>query len=166
MIKGSYKASLQNQTQNVSKQYTTSKLSNQLGQTNRATHPSTCIYLHGNKALKKQTICLHTSPAQNSTLPSCDRILRHHTAQSFALAGNAGVAIEPCACRGSAGWGPLFVINKLGAGDVAQLLERRTGTPLRQVGFPGAARDFSPRVNFQGKLSYGVRAAPVRNRSH
>ena len=27
-------------------------------------------------------------------------------------------------------------------GDVAQLLERRTGAPLRQVRFPGAARDF------------------------
>ena len=27
-------------------------------------------------------------------------------------------------------------------GDVAQLVERRTGTPLRQVRFPGAARDF------------------------
>ena len=42
-------------------------------------------------------------------------------------------------------------------GDVAQLVERRTGTPLAQVQFPGAARDFSPRVNFQCRLSYGVR---------
>ena len=40
-----------------------------------------------------------------------------------------------------------------GGGDVAQLAERRTGTPLRQVRFPGAARDFSPRVNFQSRLS-------------
>ena len=31
-----------------------------------------------------------------------------------------------------------------GGGDVAQLVERRTGTPLRQVQFPGAARDFFP----------------------
>ena len=45
-------------------------------------------------------------------------------------------------------------------GDVAQLVERRTGTPLRQVRFPGAARDFSPRVNFQCRLSYGVRTPP------
>ena len=44
-----------------------------------------------------------------------------------------------------------------GDGDVAQLVERRTGTPLTQVRFPGAARDFSPRVNFQSRLSYGVR---------
>ena len=29
-------------------------------------------------------------------------------------------------------------------GDVAQLAERRTGTPLRQVRFPGTARDFFP----------------------
>ena len=29
-------------------------------------------------------------------------------------------------------------------GDVAQLVERRTGTPLTPVRFPGAARDFSP----------------------
>ena len=29
-------------------------------------------------------------------------------------------------------------------GDVAQLVERRTGTPLRQVRFLGAARDISP----------------------
>ena len=33
---------------------------------------------------------------------------------------------------------PLF----LGAGDVAQLVERRTGTPLRPVRFPGEANDF------------------------
>ena len=33
-------------------------------------------------------------------------------------------------------------------GDVAQLVERRTGTLLRQVRFPGAAKDFCPRVNF------------------
>ena len=32
-------------------------------------------------------------------------------------------------------------------GDVAQLVERRTGTPPTQVRFPGAARDFSPRLN-------------------
>ena len=40
--------------------------------------------------------------------------------------------------------------------DVAQLVERRTGTPLTQIRFPGAERDFSPRVNFQCRLSYGV----------
>ena len=45
-------------------------------------------------------------------------------------------------------------------GDVAQLVDRRTSTPLRQVRFPGAARDFSPRVNFQCRLSYGVRTPP------
>ena len=40
----------------------------------------------------------------------------------------------------------------------------RTGTPLTQVRFPGAARDFSPRVNFQCRLSFGVRTPPVCNR--
>ena len=41
-------------------------------------------------------------------------------------------------------------------GDVAQLVERRTGTPLMQIRFPCAARDLSPRVNFSAD-SYGVR---------
>ena len=53
-----------------------------------------------------------------------------------------------------------------GGGDVAQLVEHRTGTPLTQVRFPGAARGFSSRVNFQCRLSYGVRTPPVCNRMH
>ena len=44
--------------------------------------------------------------------------------------------------------------------DVAQLVEHRTGTPPTQVRFPGAARSFSPRVKFQCRPSYGVRAPP------
>ena len=32
-------------------------------------------------------------------------------------------------------------------GDVAQLVERRTGTLLTQVRFAGVARDFSPKVD-------------------
>ena len=47
--------------------------------------------------------------------------------------------------------------KKRGGGDVAQLVEHRTGTPLTQVRFPGPAKDFSPRANFQCRLSYGVR---------
>ena len=43
------------------------------------------------------------------------------------------------------------------SGEVAQLVEHRTGTSPTQVRFPGAARDFSPRVNFQCRLSHGVR---------
>ena len=46
----------------------------------------------------------------------------------------------------SSGWGE----------DVAQLVEYQTATPLRQVQLPSTARDFSPRVNFQCRLSYGV----------
>ena len=37
------------------------------------------------------------------------------------------------------------------------MVEGRTVTPLRQVRFPGAARDFSPTVNSQCRLSFGVR---------
>ena len=45
-------------------------------------------------------------------------------------------------------------------GDAAQLAECWTGTLLMQVRFPGAARDFSSRVNFQCRLSYGVCTTP------
>ena len=45
-------------------------------------------------------------------------------------------------------------------GDVAQLVEHRTGTLPTQVRFPWAARDFSRRVNFQCRLSQGVRTLP------
>ena len=40
------------------------------------------------------------------------------------------------------------------------LAEHRSGTPPTQVRVPGAARDFSPRVNFPCRLSYGVRTPP------
>ena len=50
-------------------------------------------------------------------------------------------------------------------GDVAKLVVRRTGTPLRRVRFPGAARDFSPRVNFQRTL-LRVNTALECNRMH
>ena len=44
--------------------------------------------------------------------------------------------------------------------DVAQLVEHRTITPLTQVQFPGAARDFLPRANFQCRLSFSGRTPP------
>ena len=44
--------------------------------------------------------------------------------------------------------------------EVAQLVEHQTGTLPTKVRFPGAARDISPRVNFQCRLSNGVRKAP------
>ena len=40
------------------------------------------------------------------------------------------------------------------------MVEHRTGTQPAQVRFPAAARDFSPRVHFQYRLSYGVRTPP------
>ena len=52
---------------------------------------------------------------------------------------------------------------------IAHLVERpteKTEAILMEVRVPGAARDFSPRVNFQCSLSYGVRTAPVCNRMH
>ena len=39
----------------------------------------------------------------------------------------------------------------------SSLVEHQTITPLTQVRFPGAARDFLPRVNFHCRLSFGVR---------
>ena len=51
-------------------------------------------------------------------------------------------------------------------GAVDQLVERWTGTPLRQVQFPGAARVFSSRVNFQCRLSQGVCAALMCSHMH
>ena len=50
--------------------------------------------------------------------------------------------------------------------DVAPLVERQDGTLLMRVRFPGAARDFPPRVNFQCRLSYGVRTPPMCNRMY
>ena len=45
--------------------------------------------------------------------------------------------------------------------DVAQLVERRTGTLLTQFSIPQCGEGFfSPRVNFQCRLSYGVRTPP------
>ena len=47
---------------------------------------------------------------------------------------------------------------------IAQLLEHPTEKPgavLSRVRVPGEARDFSPRVYFQCRLSYGVRIAAV-----
>ena len=44
--------------------------------------------------------------------------------------------------------------------DVAQWVEHRIGTLPTQVRFPGAARNFSPRVSFQFRLPYGVRTPP------
>ena len=41
-------------------------------------------------------------------------------------------------------------------GDV----EHRIDSPLTQIRFPGAARDFSPKVTFQCRLSNGVRTPP------
>ena len=43
---------------------------------------------------------------------------------------------------------------------MAQLVKRRTGTPLTLVLLPGAVKDFSPRVVFQCRLSSVVVRTP------
>ena len=60
-----------------------------------------------------------------------------------------------CVCGG---WG--------GGGDVAHLVEHRTGTLPTQVRLHSAAGDFSPKVNFQCRLSYMCPYTPVCNRMH
>ena len=50
-------------------------------------------------------------------------------------------------------------------GDVAQLVGRRTGTPLTQVRLLDAPRYISPRVNFQCRPSYVCPYTP-RVKSH
>ena len=44
--------------------------------------------------------------------------------------------------------------------DVAQLVEHQAGAPLRQVRVPGVARDFSPKANFQCRLSVSAHTLP------
>ena len=50
-------------------------------------------------------------------------------------------------------------------GVIAQLVDHRTVTPLTQVRFPGAARDFLPRVNSLCRL-FRCPYTPVCNRMH
>ena len=45
--------------------------------------------------------------------------------------------------------------------QLVKRLSKKTGAILTRVRVPGAARDFSPRVNFRCRLSYRVRTAPV-----
>ena len=52
---------------------------------------------------------------------------------------------------------------------IDQLGERPTEKPgaiLTRVRVPGEARDFSPRINFQCKLSYGIFTAPMCSRMY
>ena len=51
-------------------------------------------------------------------------------------------------------------------GVLARLVGLWTGMPLRRVWFPIAARDFSPGVHFQCRLSHGVCTPPVCNPMH
>ena len=53
-----------------------------------------------------------------------------------------------------------------GGGDAAQPVQRRTVRSLTQVRFPRTAREFSPRVNFQCRLSYVCSYTPMSNHMH
>ena len=50
--------------------------------------------------------------------------------------------------------------------QMAQHLIEKPGAILRPVQVPGVTKDFSPRVNFQRRLSCRLRTAPVCNRLH
>ena len=54
----------------------------------------------------------------------------------------------------------LEIKSRSRGGEVAQLVEQWTGTQLTQVQFPSGTRDFSLRVSFQCRLSYGVCTLP------
>ena len=55
-------------------------------------------------------------------------------------------------CRGRGVADKQFWNRDSRGGDVVQSVEHRTGTLPTQVRFPGAAKDFSPRVNCQCRL--------------
>ena len=81
---------------------------------------------------------------------------------------NERVQWEGAAVGGSWGVDERSVIPTLEVG-ITQLVKHPTEKPgaiLTRVRVPGAAKDFSPRVNFLCRLSYGVRTAPVYNHMH
>ena len=45
--------------------------------------------------------------------------------------------------------------------QLVEHLSKKPGAILMQVRVPSVTRDFSPRVNFQCRLSYSVRTVPV-----
>ena len=59
-----------------------------------------------------------------------------------------------------------IIIIITGMGMYLTWSERRAGTPPTQVRVPGAARDFSFRVNFQCRLCYVCPHTPVFSRTH
>ena len=57
------------------------------------------------------------------------------------------------------------LVNSVEMGDVAQLVEHWTGTPLTQVRFPGAVKDFSS-SQFSVQTLLPCPSIPVCNRMH
>ena len=111
---------------------------------------------------------------QSDTLPHNERVLvlqdwyhdtpfdpRERKMSYIKQHGRGGNMVRCLSC-----FGVSSALIILMGGDGAQLVEHRTGTPLTQVRFPGAARDFSPRINFQCRLSYRCPCTPVYNCMH
>ena len=104
-------------------------------------------------AARKFTVRLSSSTSRHSVVP-----------ESVPIGQKAWRAFSRCGlvcrmCPGICSSVPYSPLSKKG-GDVAQLVEHRTGTLPTQVRFPSVAREFSTRVNFQCRLSYGVRTPP------
>ena len=70
--------------------------------------------------------------------PSINSVLAHYSIQKALWSPSRDLDLLPY-------WNDKMYRTppKIG-GDVAQLAERRTGTQLTQIPFPGTARDFSP----------------------
>ena len=92
-------------------------------------------------------VCSITSPPFKHTFSQSSFV--HLSGTVAFVVGATSVCVCVCVCVG-----------------VAQLVERRTDTSLTQVRFTGAARDISPRVNFQCRLSFVCPYIPVCNHMH
>ena len=81
---------------------------------------------------------------------------------SSLLSLSLSLSISPPFPSSSCGW---WSQTRQHGGDVAQLVEHRASTPPTQVRFPGAARDFLSRVNFQCRLSHDAHAPCVQSQA-
>ena len=127
-----------------------------LGITVRPGNPFTALYLVCPSVIRSpdggHSLAWQRSPAL---------YLRCAQQSGHLLGSQSGLATFPLLCTCS-----VLSSQVRGGRNVAQLVEHWTSTLLRQVRFLGVARDFSPRVTFQCRLSYGVLTTLVCNRMH